>query len=62
VQRLQVHPRFSVDGLQVVFTADPDGYGNLYLVDVPDFDGLPVVPLKPPAPARKRAGYDNQAS
>jgi oligogalacturonide lyase len=42
VQQLHVHPRFSPDDRQVLFTADPNGYGNLYLVDVPDFDSLPL--------------------
>lgn len=40
VQQLHVHPRFSPDGRQVVFTADPQGYGQVFLVDVPDFEAL----------------------
>ena len=42
VQAVHVHPRFSPDGKQVLFTADPNGYGNLYLVDVPEFESLPA--------------------
>jgi oligogalacturonide lyase len=41
VQQLHVHPRFSPDGKQILFTADPSGYGQLYLIDTPDFDALP---------------------
>ena len=41
VQILHVHPRFTPDGKQVLFTADPNGYGNLYLADVPEFETLP---------------------
>jgi oligogalacturonide lyase len=43
VQAVHVHPRFSPDGKQVLFTADPNGYGNLCLVDVPEFESLPEV-------------------
>ncbi len=41
IQRLHAHPRFSPDGRFIVFTADPEGYGNVYLVEVPPFDTLP---------------------
>jgi oligogalacturonide lyase len=40
-QRVHVHPCFSPDGKQVAYTADPQGYGQVFLVDVPDFDVLP---------------------
>jgi hypothetical protein len=30
----------SPDGKQILFTCDPNGYGNMCLIDVPDFDGL----------------------
>jgi len=40
-QRVHVHPCFSPDGKQVVYTADPQGYGQVFVVDVPDFDALP---------------------
>ena len=42
VQIVHVHPAFSPDGRQVLYTADPDGYGQVYLVDVPDFESLPT--------------------
>lgn len=41
VQQLHVHPRFSPDGQQILFTSDLSGYGQLYLIDTPDFDTLP---------------------
>lgn len=43
-QKIHVHPRFSPDGTQVLFTSDLNGYGNLYLVDVPEFETLPEQP------------------
>lgn len=43
IQQLHVHPRFSAKGDQVVFTTDVTGYGNVYLVDIPDFDQLPQI-------------------
>jgi oligogalacturonide lyase len=43
IQAVHVHPRFSADGRQVLFTADPNGYGNLFLADVLEFDSLPPV-------------------
>jgi oligogalacturonide lyase len=41
VQVLHVHPRFSPDGKQILFVSDTEGYGNLYLVDTPEFEALP---------------------
>ncbi len=41
IQQLHVHPRFTADNKQVVFTSDMNGYGNVYVADVPDFDSLP---------------------
>ena len=41
IQQLHVHPRFSPDGKQVLFTSDTSGYGNLYLAQVPEFESLP---------------------
>ena len=29
------------DGRQILFTSDASGYGNLHLVETPDFDALP---------------------
>lgn len=41
VQQLHVHPRFSPDGKHILFTCDMAGYGQLYLVETPDFESLP---------------------
>jgi oligogalacturonide lyase len=41
VQVLHVHPRFSPDGSQIIYVSDTSGYGNLYMVETPDFDALP---------------------
>ncbi|MEZ4584315.1 MAG: hypothetical protein R3A10_22240 [Caldilineaceae bacterium] len=41
IQQTHVHPRFSPDGATVVFTSDVSGYGNVYMVDLPDFATLP---------------------
>ncbi len=38
---LHIHPRFTPDGRQVLYTADPQGYGQVYLADVPAWDALP---------------------
>jgi hypothetical protein len=27
----------------VLYTCDPDGYGQVHLVDVPDFESLPLL-------------------
>lgn len=43
IQATHVHPRFSPDGRQILFTSDMSGYGNLYIVDTPDFDSLPAL-------------------
>jgi oligogalacturonide lyase len=40
-QRVHVHPCFSADGKQIVFTADAQGYGQVFIVDIPDWDSLP---------------------
>ncbi len=40
-QRLHVHPCFSTDGRQILYTADPQGYGQVYMVEIPEFDRLP---------------------
>ncbi|GAB4569029.1 MAG: oligogalacturonate lyase family protein [Anaerolineae bacterium] len=44
IQQTHVHPRFSPDGSYILFTSDHTGYGNLYTVEVPDFDRLPQLP------------------
>ena len=43
VQIVHVHPRMFERGgrTHVVYTADPKGYGNVFLAEVPSFDGLP---------------------
>ena len=39
---LHVHPCFSPYGNQISYTADPQGYGQVFVVNVPDdFDALP---------------------
>ena len=43
IQQTHVHPRFSPDGSYVVFTSDVSGYGNVYMVDVPEFESLPPI-------------------
>jgi len=43
IQHLHVHPRFTPDGAQVLFTADPRGYGQVYLAEVPPFESLPTL-------------------
>lgn len=43
IQQLHVHPRFSPDSSQILFTSDKSGYGNLYLASIPDFDTLPLL-------------------
>lgn len=40
-QRVHVHPCFNSDGTQIVFTADPQGYGQVFIVDIPEWDSLP---------------------
>ena len=40
-QRVHVHPCFSPDGRQIVYTADPQGYGQVFMVDIPEFEALP---------------------
>ena len=43
IQQLHVHPRFSADGKQILYTSDMSGYGNLYLAEVPEFESLPKI-------------------
>lgn len=42
-QSCHVHPRFFPDGDTVVFTSDTQGYEQVYLVKVGDFDKLPAL-------------------
>jgi oligogalacturonide lyase len=41
IQRVHLHPCFNAEGTQIVYTADPQGYGQVFVVDVPDFNSLP---------------------
>ncbi len=41
VGRVHAHPCCSPYAPQVVYTSDPEGYGQIYLVDIPDWDDLP---------------------
>ena len=44
-QILHVHPRMFVGpdgGIRIVYTSDRDGYGNVYMLDVPPIDDLPL--------------------
>ena len=43
IQQVHVHPRFTSDGKQVLFTSDVSGYGNVYLAEVPEFGSLPRI-------------------
>ena len=38
---LHVHPCLSPDRSQIVYTSDPRGYGQVFMVRVPEFDALP---------------------
>lgn len=40
-QQLHVHPCVHAGGNKVLYTADPQGYGQVFIVDVPDWDSLP---------------------
>lgn len=42
IQKLHVHARLNQFNNQVLFTSDCGGYGNLYLVDIPKFESLPL--------------------
>lgn len=45
-QQVHVHPCFSPDGRHIVYTADPQGYGQVFMVDIPDFESLPEKPSR----------------
>lgn len=40
-QALHVHPTVHDEGRKVLYTADPQGYGQIFLVEVPEWDALP---------------------
>jgi oligogalacturonide lyase len=49
VQILHVHPRMfpgREGGLRVVYTSDHNGYGNVFLADVPELESLPEAPQR----------------
>ncbi|WP_246079667.1 oligogalacturonate lyase family protein [Paenibacillus piri] len=47
VQNVHAHPRFSPDGSRLLFTTDKNGYGNLYMLDIPEQAGaLPELPAQ----------------
>lgn len=42
-QKVHAHPRFDAKGKRLLFTSDKNGYGNLYLIHIPErFDALPL--------------------
>jgi oligogalacturonide lyase len=43
IQATHVHPRFTPDGRQVLFTSDTSGYGNMYLIEADQLDALPLL-------------------
>lgn len=46
-QNVHAHPRFSPDGTKLLFTSDKSGYGNLYVLDIPQHaDELPDLVVK----------------
>ena len=40
-QQVHVHPCVHANGTKVLYTADPQGYGQVFIVDVPEWDALP---------------------
>ncbi len=40
-QGVHVHPTVGPGGDEVLYTADPQGYGNLFIAQIPDFESLP---------------------
>ncbi len=40
-QALHVHPCVHANGAKVLYTADPQGYGQVFIVDVPEWDAMP---------------------
>jgi oligogalacturonide lyase len=40
-QAVHVHPCVHAAGTQVLYTADPQGYGQVFIVEVPEWDALP---------------------
>lgn len=42
-QKVHVHPRISPDGKEVLYTSDAEGYGDIYSVEIPPFEELPLL-------------------
>ncbi|MDX1283847.1 MAG: oligogalacturonate lyase family protein, partial [Draconibacterium sp.] len=42
-QHSHPHPRFSKEGTHIIYTSDITGYCNVYRVEVPKFESLPLV-------------------
>lgn len=40
-QQLHVHPCVHANGTKVLYTADPQAYGQVFTVDVPAWEALP---------------------
>ena len=40
-QQLHVHPCVHANGTKVLYTADPQAYGQVFIVDVPEWGALP---------------------
>jgi oligogalacturonide lyase len=40
-QQVHVHPCVHAAGTKILYTADPQGYGQVNIVEVPDWEALP---------------------
>lgn len=45
-QQVHVHPCFGPEGRHIIYTADPQGYGQVFMVEIPDFESLPEKPTR----------------
>jgi oligogalacturonide lyase len=45
-QNSHPYPCFTPDGKHVLYASDIEGYINLYLADIPDYDSLPYLDAK----------------
>jgi oligogalacturonide lyase len=43
IQQVHAHPRFSPDGSYAIFTSDHGGVGNIYQVEIPEMESLPLL-------------------
>ena len=48
-QHAHPHPRFTPDGKYVLYSSDLTDYSNMYLIEVGDFDTLPLLTNDTPA-------------